>query len=387
MRHLSRALASLGHSVTVFSGPPYPQLSGGVELVALPSLDLYRPEDPFRRARPMRGPVDWLEFGMMCGAAFPEPLTFSLRARSALAARPGEFDVVHDNQGLGYGLLGISRRLPVVATVHHPVAVDRRLELAATPSWTRRTAIRRWYGFTRMQGRVARRLPRLLTVSESARDLIATEMGVEPERVAVIPNGVDADTFQRPAGSRPLPGRIMTTASADVPLKGLVHLLEAVARIRLERPVTLLVLGRPRAGGPALAAVERLGLRGCVEFRSGLTEADIVAEYARAEVAVVPSLYEGFSLPAAEAMACEVPLVCTTAGALPEVAGPHGEAALHVAPGDGPALARAIIRLLDAPALRMRLGAAGRRRVLERLSWARTAAATADLYGSVLEPC
>jgi glycosyltransferase involved in cell wall biosynthesis len=382
VRHLARALTRLGHEVEVFCGPPYPQLDPGLRLTRLESLDLYRPEEPFRRARPIRDPVDALEFGTMCLGGFPEPLTFSLRAWRELAGRRSEFDVVHDNQSLGYGLLGIERGgLPVVATIHHPIAIDRRLELAAAPGWQRRVAIRRWYSFVRMQGRVARRLRRVITVSTAAREDVFREIGVRPERVAVVANGVDAATF-RPLPGRRVPGRVVTTASADVPLKGLVPLLEAIARVRNNGApgAELLVVGKARPNGAASAAIARLGLAGCVRFVSGVEEAELARIYAEAEVAVVPSLYEGFSLPAVEAMACAVPVVATTAGALPEVLGRDGEAGFLVPPGDSPALAHAISRTLEDGPLRRRLGESGRARVLEHYSWERTAQATVDQY-------
>ncbi len=387
VRHLSRALARLGHEVEVFSGQPYPELDGGVPLTRLESLDLYRPEAPFRRARGFRDPIDVLEFATMCTGGFPEPLTFSLRAWRELRRRRKDFDVVHDNQCLGYGLLGLQRAgLPVVATIHHPIAIDRRHELAQADR-QRRIAIRRWYGFVRMQGRVARRLDRVVTVSECAREDILREIRVRPERITVVPNGVDAATF------RPLPavgrvsGRVVTTASADVPLKGLLPLLQAVARVRTRRPVELVVIGRPRKNGAVARAVDRLGLEGSVRFLGGVQEADLVRLYNEAELAVVPSLYEGFSLPAAEAMACALPVVATTAGALPEVVGRDGEAGFLVPPGDPPALAAAIERGLEDAALRARLGERGRARVLERFTWERAAQRTVDAYQEAIAAC
>jgi len=376
VRHLSRALVRLGHQVEVLSGPPYPELEPGVALTQLPSLDLYRPEAPFRPARSPHGAVDLLELGTMCVGGFPEPLTFSLRAWAELRRRRAEFDVVHDNQCLAYGLLGIRRSgLPVVATIHHPVQVDRRIELAQATGG-RRLSLRRWYGFTRMQARVARRLP-LLTVSVAARDEIAREMRVPADRIAVVPNGVDADLF------RPLPdrartaGRIVATASADVPLKGLDPLLRAFAILRTRVPAELVVVGRPRPDGPIPKLLDELRLNGSVRFVSGVADAELVSLYAGAEAAVVPSLYEGFSLPAVEAMACGLPLVATTAGALPEVV---GDAALLVPPGDHGALADQLTVLLGDPGLRRGLGERGRARVLERFTWEAAARATAERY-------
>jgi glycosyltransferase involved in cell wall biosynthesis len=320
----------------------------------------------------------------MCTAGFPEPLTFSLRAARLLAGRTADFDVVHDNQSLGYGVLRIARSgLPTVATVHHPVAIDRELELAAAGSWRRRMSLRRWYAFTGMQASVVRRLDAVTTVSESSRRDIERYMGRSGDRVDVIPVGIDADVFTPPpVGARRDGDSIVVVTSADVPLKGLVHLLEAVAKLRTERAVRLTVVGTARPGGPAAEAVDRLSIGDAVRFTGPVPEAELVALLQGAAVVAVPSLYEGFSLPAVEAMACGTPLVTTDAGALPEVV---GDAGLRVRAGDVGELTGALRRVLDSPALGARLGAAGRQRVLERFTWRTTAERTADWYGELLE--
>ena len=389
-RELVRELTGLGHEVTVFSGPPYPELADPARLVQVPSLDLYRPENPFRVPFPheLRTTVDVREFAIMCGAGFPEPYTFSLRARRLLARRRADFDLVHDNQCLGRGLVAMMDRdgWPVLATLHHPITVDRELDLAHARSPWRRFALRRWYGFLDMQMEVARRIPRLLTVSESSRSDVVAQMGVALERLHVVPVGVDPTVFQpRPHRAR-VPGRIMTTASADVPMKGLTHLLEALAKVRTERDdAHLVVIGQPKPKSAIPRRIEALGLTGAVEFVSGVSTESIVDRYAEAEVACVPSLYEGFSLPAVEAMACGVPVVGTTGGAVKEVIGRDQETGLLVPPGDPSALAAAILRALADPALRARLGAAGRERALGRFTWRRTAASTAEHYRALLD--
>ena len=389
MRYLSRALQRLGHDVTVFSGQPYPDLDG-VALEKLPSLDLYRADDPFRRPHrhEFRDAIDVLEYATMCAAGYPEPLTFSLRAARALKALNGRFDVVHDNQCLGYGLLSMRRAgLPVIATIHHPISLDRKMEVEHAPTRAKKMSLKRLYAFTKMQGRVARRLPRVIAVSDQGREDSVREFGVPRANIAVIHNGVDADLFRPLPHVARRPGRIITTSSADVPLKGLVFLIEAVAKLNTERDVELVVIGKPRRKGAARAAIERLGLEGVVRFESGVDWLRLVELYAEAEVAVVPSLYEGFSLPAAEAMSCGVPLVATTGGALPEVTGPDGESALLVPPRDAEALASAIRRLFDHPELATRLGASGRRRVLERFSWDHAARETVREYRRVIAGC
>ncbi|MDI3419928.1 glycosyltransferase family 4 protein [Streptomyces sp. B-S-A12] len=390
VRHLSRELARLGHHVEVIGAQPYPVLDEGVPLTELPSLDLYRSPDPFRTPKraEFRDWVDAVEFATMRTGGFPEPLTFSLRARRHLAARRGEFDVVHDNQTLGYGLLGGPSAIgaPLVTTIHHPITVDRQLEIDAAADWMGRLSKRRWYGFTRMQKRVARRLPSVLTVSGTSRREIVDHLGVRADRVHVVHIGADSDLFSPDPAVAEVPGRIVTTSSADVPLKGLIHLVEALAKVRAEQPgAHLVVVGKRAEDGPVAAAIERYGLEGAVEFVKGISDRELADLMRSAQVACVPSLYEGFSLPAAEAMATGTALVATTGGAIPEVAGEDGRTCLAVPPGDAGALSAALCRVLGDRELRLRLGAAGRERVLSRFTWARAAAGTAERYRAAME--
>jgi glycosyltransferase involved in cell wall biosynthesis len=307
----------------------------------------------------------------MCAAGFPEPWAFSQRARRILKARRDDFDIVHDNQCLGSGIVGMMNDgWPVTATIHHPITVDRELDLAHATTFRRKLALRRWYGFLRMQVDVAQKIPRIVTVSESSRGDIAAQMGVPADRMTVVHIGVDPSVFRPMPDVARVPGRLMTTASADVPMKGLSDLLEALAKLRVERPdAHLVVIGRLKEDSAVPAQLERLGLDGAVEFITGVPDQRIVELYAEAEVAVVPSLYEGFSLPAIEAMACGVPVVATTGGALPEVVGRNGDAARTVAPADPSALMSAILDLLIDPEQRARIADNGRRRVLERFTW------------------
>jgi glycosyltransferase involved in cell wall biosynthesis len=388
-RHLARQLTALGHQVTVFASPPWPDLDDGVGFVPVPNLDLYRRENPFRCPWPheLRDSIDARELLLMAGASYPEPYTFSLRVRRLLADRRGEYDIVHDNQCLGSGIRGLlDDGWPLVSTLHHPITVDRELDMADATSPFRRASLRRWYGFLGMQMRVARALPRHLTVSENSKHDIVEQMGVRREQLHVVPVGVDTEQFRPLPHVAKVPGRLMTTASADMVLKGLTYLIDALAKVRVERPdAHLVVIGRPRKSSRIPGQIRQLGLEDAVEFVSGVPDERIVELYAEAEVACVPSVYEGFSLPAAEAMACGVPLAATTGGAIPEVVGTDGETGLLVPPRDPSALAAAILRYLGDAELRRRIGAAGRHRVLERFTWAVTARRTAEHYYLELE--
>ncbi len=381
VRHLSRELVRLGHEVEVFSGQPYPELDEGVALTKVPSLDLYREPDPFRvpHLREFRDRIDVEEFLTMCTAGFPEPKTFGSRIARLMKDRAGDFDIAHDNQVLAPGVMELEELgLPVIATIHHPITMDRQIDLQTAPTWRKRMSLRRWYGFLRMQTKVAKRVRKVLTPSDSSRRDIARDFGVDPARMQTILLGVD-DVFVPPTTPR-VPGRILAMASADAPMKGIATLLEAFAKLSVERDVSLVLVTRPEPGGRTERLIDDLGIADRVSFVSGVSDQELVEVMGSAELACVPSLYEGFSLPTAELMACATPLVVSRAGAIPEVVGEDGVCADLVTPGDVGELTSAIAALLDDPERRTTMGAAGRARVEELFSWRAVAEATAAAY-------
>ncbi|MCB2169472.1 MAG: glycosyltransferase family 4 protein [Deltaproteobacteria bacterium] len=383
LKQLSRSLADLGHHVEVLSGPPDPQLDGDIPVHRVPSLDLYDPADPFRLPRPaelasLPNVYEWLNVSTM---GFPEPFLFGLRAYQFLQRNGHRYDVIHDNQSLSYGLWALSRRLPTLATIHHPITVDLDIAIRAERYFWRKLKQLRWYSFIHMQKQVARTLPYILTVSECARRDISRDFTIPRERFRIVPNGINTDLFY------PLPDvqrdshRIIVTNSADTPLKGLVYLLHAIAEIRCRRPVQLVVIGQPKPNGTIERLVRKLNLADQVSFTGRISSAAFVREYARAGMAVVPSVYEGFGLPAGEAMACGVPVIATTGGALPEVV---GDAGVLVPPRDTPALTVAIEDLLDHPAKAATLGQRGYQRVQAHFTWQRAAEKTVAAYREVI---
>jgi glycosyltransferase involved in cell wall biosynthesis len=384
-RHLTKALVDLGHHVEVFGGQPYPILDPRIPLHKLPSLDIFNDQYPGRF--PAYWEVkDWpsfVETAQFLKGTFGEPRAFSIRAYNELSKRVNDFDLVHDNQCLGYGILKIEKQIPTIVTLHHPITKDRKLEMEHTKTWWKRRAISRWYSFVNMQGKVASKMPRVVVVSENSIADIHTDMKVSLDRMKLVPVGVDPDLFTPLPHISRKPGHLITTASADVALKGLSYLLEALAKIRTERDVHLTIIGRPREGANA-DLIRKLGLTDCITHVSGVSDERIVELYAESELAVVPSLYEGFSLPAIEAMSTGICLVATTGGALPEVTGVDNDTVLSCPAGDAEALAASIRRGLDNAELRNRIGAAGRTRVVERWSWKHCAQLTVDQYREVL---
>jgi glycosyltransferase involved in cell wall biosynthesis len=382
LKNLSRALVDLGHRVEVVSGPPDPCLDADIRVHRLPCLDLYDPADPFRipRLAELRHPMNLIEWLGVSTMGFPEPFTFGWRALGFLQRHGRRFDIVHDNQSLSYGLWAISRRIPTVATIHHPITVDLDIALGAVRAFWKKLKHLRWYSFIGMQARVARTLPAIITVSDCARRDICRDFKVPADRFRVVPNGIDTDLFHPLPGVEREPGRIIVTNSADTPLKGLYYLLQAVHRLE-SRPLKLVVVGTPKENGGVLKLIRRLGIGDRVHFTGRISNEAFIDQYARASLAVIPSVYEGFGLPAGEAMACGVPVISTTGGALPEVV---GDAGWLVPPADPEALAAAIATLLDHPEQAAALGRAGFQRVQREFTWHRAAQRTVDAYREVM---
>jgi glycosyltransferase involved in cell wall biosynthesis len=379
IRHLSHALCRLGHQVDVLAGQPYPILDNGARLHPLPSLDLYNPDALFRTPtlKELRNPINLMEWLGISTMGFSEPLTFGIRAYQRLRGRNG-YDVIHDNQCLSYGIWAIARRLPTVATIHHPITVDRDLAVRAeTLIWKKFKHIR-WYSFIGMQKRVATTLRRIITVSEHAREDISQEFCIPQNRFDVVHNGIDTDMFHPLGGIEREPCRLMVTNSSDIALKGLHFLLRAVAHLVPTHPkLKLIVVGMPKKKSPIHRLIRELGIGQHVHFTGRIPQDEYLKQFARAWAVVVPSLYEGFGFPAGEAMACAAPVISTTGGALPEVV---GQAGLLVPPGDHLALAKAIAGVCDEPKRAAALSQAGYKRVMTHFTWEAAARKTVAAY-------
>ena len=388
VRYLSRFLKELGHDIEVIAGPPYPELDDGIKLVKLPSLDLYTlPERQRLLINPKRlnswpNFVEWL--GECCGF-FTEPLTFGMRAYSYLrnSHRYKKYDIIHDNQSLSYSMPKIQQLgIPVVTTIHHPIAIDRDLAVKAAKSSWQKMGIKRWYAFANMQIKVAKKLSHFITGSQNSYRQIMDIFQLPKNSLRVIYDGVDSSVFsQAPVIERSI-NQLLVINSGDTPLKGLKYLLEAVAALRLERKIQLTIVGKPMKNGYTQGLIDSLGIADCVTHLGQIATNELVRHYSLATMVVVPSVYEGFGLPAAEAMCCKTPVVSTTAGALPEIV---GDAGILVPPADTRALVEAISGLLDNPNRCRDLGEMGHRRVTRMFNWKNTAIQTVEVYREAIK--
>lgn len=385
LKYLSRALVQMGHQVDVISGPPYPELDDAVRLIKIPSLDLYAHPHPARalRWKHLFSRADFYEWWSKLTGAFGEPYCFGLRLKDYFKKNPPDYDIIHDNQSLCSALIDIQKKYRnLVVTIHHPITRDRDLALQAASSSGQQWLVKRWYSFINMQLDVVRQLDHIVTVSRQSKQDIVQAFACKPEVVKVIPCGVDTEIFSPRPDIKREGFRLITTASSDQPLKGLSILLNAFSRLSPEFPeLELVVIGKLKEDGDTEKELHQLQLQNKVEFKSGISTHELITEYAKATIAIVPSLYEGFGLPAAEALACGVPLISSDGGALPEVV---GEAAFLVKAGDVDALKNSIKLLLQDPSLREALSIKGREHSLRQLCWNRVAEEMTTFYRQVM---
>ena len=382
IKYLSKALVDAGHSVDVISGEPYPHVDERVRLIKMPGMNLYENGLLSIRPRHLTSYADMAEWFSKLTGGFAEPYCFGVRADNYLKRHGSEYDLVHDNQSLSYGMLNIQKRQPFVMTLHHPITSDLDIALNAAGSWWERLLIRRWHSFLTMQRNVVQKLDNIQTVSMRSKTDISDAFGITDKHISLIYNGINTQEFCPRDNIERKPMRLMATASADAPLKGLRYLLEAYASLLKKYPtLELMVVGKPKPGGDTEKLLKRLRIADKVQFVTGISTEQMVDYYAEASIAVVPSVYEGFGLPAGEAMACEVPVISTNGGALPEVV---GDAGITVPVKDSQAIAVAIEDLLNNPAKREQLGKAGRNHILEKFCWEKCGQSFVAYYEKVI---
>ena len=380
MRLVTKAMRDLGHNVDVISGQPYPILDDGVKLVKLPSLDLYSYNNPLKafNFNLLKNKIDLYEWISHLTGGFSEPYTFGERMAKWAKYNFSKYDVVHDNQTLAYGLLQLKNLgLPVVGTIHHPITMDKRIDIQHAETLSLKILKWRWYSFLNMQMHVARQLDPIIVVSENTRKDLVRDFKVDIKKTRKVLHGIDHLTFRPINGIKRKPNQLITTASADVPLKGLIYLIRAYDRLLKDFPeLELIVIGKLR-DGPTSKELNKRGIKNKVKFVSDLTSNQIAKLYAESTIAVSPSVYEGFGFPAGEAMSCGIPLVSTNGGSLPEVVGDAGIIVNH---SDPASLYQGIKQLLDNDEKRLVYGKMGRKRVLDKFTWKRAAQELVNVY-------
>jgi glycosyltransferase involved in cell wall biosynthesis len=377
---LSKALNNIGHNVDVISGPPYPELIADIELIKLPGLNLFSTFKFRERLKIFfhtknKSLDDWYEFSSTLMGGFPELQTFGNRAKIFLSDK--NYDAVIDNQSISFGMIDIQKSKPLIEIMHHPISKDYFYDLKFARGLVQRISKMRWFSFLKMQKKVAKQIKVVVTPSLNSKQDIHHDFKVPMQNIQVIPNGIDFNTFCSLPNIVPRANGVITTASADVPLKGLDFSLHAIARLKSEYPdINLTVIGSPRAEGHTERLIKKLKLEEQVSFKTNLTKEEITHEYAKSSVAVVSSLYEGFGFPVGEAMACAIPLVATNVASIPEITGSFAQL---ISAEDSEAIYQGIKNIFQSPQKYKIQAELGRQHIIENFNWTKIGHAYEEL--------
>ena len=323
---ISKALSIMGHKVDVISGPPYPNLSEEVNLIQLPGLDLFQTFSFKERMKifwkkEKKNFSDIYEFISVLLGGFPEMRTFGYRARDYLILN-NHYDIVIDNQSISYGMIDLQKIFPFIEIIHHPITKDFKYEMEQSNKLLYKFSRYRWYSFLKMQKKVAPKINNIITPSINSLKDISKDFNCDPSRITVIQNGLDIDIFRPYKEILRNPLRLITTASADVPLKGLDYTLKSLAELKKDfAGIHLIVIGKLKEEGHTSRLIEKLNIQDEVTFKTNLTKEEIAKEYAKSSISLVSSLYEGFGYPVIEAMSCGVPLIAANTSSIPELVG------------------------------------------------------------------
>jgi len=371
IRDISLALKIKGHNVDVISGPPYPNLHDGINLIKLPGLNLFETfsfRDRLKKFLKKKNKKfdHYYEFFSVLLGGFPEPKTFGKRANRYLKLN-NHYDLIIDNQSLSYGMIDIQKRFPFIEIIHHPITFDYKYELSSSKKIKYRISRHRWYSFLKMQKKVAPYIKRIITPSKSSKQGIVDEFNCKKANITVINNGIDTNEFSPVNEVTRNEFRLITTASADVPLKGLDFSLKALKKLKKDFPnMHLIVIGLIKKGGHTEKLIKKLGLENDVTFKSNLTKNEIKDCYSKSSIAIVSSLYEGFGYPVIEAMSCEVPLIATNVSSIPELT---SEFAKLVDPKNEEMIYQSVKDILAEYDKYKKIAIKGRQHVIKNFNW------------------
>ncbi len=371
LRYVAEELVRQGHSVHAIVGPPYPPEIDGVTVHYISNNEYFvkkkgeviNPESPFD----ILSPVNFYEYLHTRAGAFPEISSFSYRAYFLLRQlqKQEKFDLIHDNQCVGYGLLFMKTLgIPVISTIHHPLSIDLENVLERVDSFKKKVKSVIFYPLL-MQQFVSKRLDHVITVSEDSRRTINRDFGVPVEKQTVVYNGIDRSVFRPLDNVKRKNNNIIFVGNVEDGKKGFVYLLKALTLMKEDVVLTVVDGGAPHRKITQMM-VDKLGIREKIDFAGKATMDELVKLYSEATIAIVPSVYEGFGFPAAEAMSCGCPVISSDGGALPEVVGDSG---IVVPARDEAALASAIDELITDRKRLTALGRAGIERVIKMFNW------------------
>ena len=326
LKNLCEALVKRNHDITIFSGSPLPDVPKNIRLIKVETPGYFETFSFRERLKIFKeqnkSRMDYFDFFETCTGTFTEPIFFGerLSLNKVFAEEAHTFDIFHDNQSLSNYPKIINKRL--ITTLHHPIQIDRDIDLDNEKDFFMRLAIRRWYSFLSFQKRNIKNIKAVISPSESSKLDIQKYFNCPEEKIKVIWNGIDLSDHQFNIKEGHT-NNLVTIISSDVPMKNLKTIIKAVALVRNDVPdIKLTIIGDLREENEKL--IKNLDLQRNINFKNKLSRSDLIETLNNSDSGFSGSLYEGFGFPLVEMISSGLPVITSNKGSLPELASDAG---------------------------------------------------------------
>ena len=383
IKNISEALHNKGHEITIFSGNPLPEVNKAIKVVRIETPGFFETFDSLERLKIFtsleKNRLNFMDFFETFTGTFTEPVFFGERLvkNKYFQETVDEFDIFHDNQSISSYPETVLKKL--VTTLHHPIHVDKEIDLTSEKSFLKRLSIKRWYSFLNFQKKNLKAVKKVISPSLSSKNDICRYFDYPSKNISVIWNGINLDDckfHQRESFS----ANFVTIISADVPMKNLKTVLKALYLLKQDGlNAKLTIVGDLREDNKKL--IDRLGLTKEITYKSKLPRKQLIQSLNNADIGIAPSKYEGFGFPLVEMIATGLPVIVSDKASLPELA---GNAGLIFNSSDSNDLKEKMKELIENAALRNKVAENSKLRRDDFFGWDEYAKKLEDLYKEII---
>ena len=383
IKNISEALHNRGHEITIFSGNPLPEVNKAIKVVRIETPGFFETFDSLERLKIFtsleKNRLNFMDFFETFTGTFTEPVFFGERLvkNKYFQETVDEFDIFHDNQSISSYPETVLKKL--VTTLHHPIHVDKEIDLTSEKSFLKRLSIKRWYSFLNFQKKNLKAVKKVISPSLSSKNDICRYFDYPSKNISVIWNGINLDDckfHQRESFN----ANFVTIISADVPMKNLKTVLKALYLLKQDGlNAKLTIIGDLREDNNKL--IERLGLTKEITYKSKLPRKQLIQSLNNADIGIAPSKYEGFGFPLVEMIATGLPVIVSDKASLPELA---GNAGLIFNSSDSNDLKEKMKELIENAALRNKVAENSKLRRDDFFGWDEYAKKLEDLYKEII---
>ena len=383
IKNISEALHNRGHEITIFSGNPLPEVNKAIKVIRIETPGFFETFDSLERLKIFssleKNRLNFMDFFETFTGTFTEPVFFGERLvkNKYFQETVDEFDIFHDNQSISSYPETVLKKL--VTTLHHPIHVDKEIDLASEKSFLSRLSIKRWYSFLNFQKKNLKAVKKVISPSLSSKNDICRYFDYPSKNISVIWNGINLDDckfHQRESFS----ANFVTIISADVPMKNLKTVLKALYLLKQDGlNAKLTIVGDLREDNKKL--IDRLGLTKEITYKSKLPRKQLIQALNNADIGIAPSEYEGFGFPLVEMIATGLPVIVSDKASLPELA---GKAGLIFNSDDSNELKEKMKELVENKTLRNKVTENSKLRRDDFFGWDEYAKKLEDLYKEII---